>query len=108
MDKIIRIFFTVMVIMVFASMFFTATDSKVVMGIGIFVSIFISVFVFYYKNTKLTTLNSIGWILAIVLGIVHVYYPEQFSSVISGLGGLICIIIVMSLILHKPKHKLES
>ena len=94
MDKIKRIVLTVMATAVFASMFFATTDSKIIIGIGIFVSLFISVFVFYYKKTKLTILNSIGWTCAIVLGFGHIYYPEHFLSVTSGLGGLIWIIVL--------------
>lgn len=105
MDKIIRIVLTVMITAVFASMFFTTTDSKIIIGTGIFVSISITIFVFYYKKTKLTRLNIIGWILAIILGFGHIHYPEQFLSVTSGLGGLISIVIMMLLILHKPKLK---
>lgn len=103
MDKIIRIVLTVMVTAVFASMFFATTDSKIIIGIGIFVSVFITILVFHYKKTKLTILNIIGWILAIILGFGHIPYPEQFSSVTGGLGGLISIVIMMLLILHKPK-----
>lgn len=107
MDKIIRVALTLLATMVLTSMFFTATDRKFVIVVGIFVSLFISVFVFYYKKTKLTVLNIMGWTCAIVLGFGHIYYLEHFFSVTSGLGGLICIIVILLLILHKPKRKLD-
>lgn len=54
---------------------------------------------------KKRTINLIGWVLAIFLGIINVFYKEEFSIITTGLGGLICIILMLVLILYKPKPR---
>lgn len=55
--------------------------------------------------TKTRIINLIGWAFAIFLTIGRVFFSEQFLWVSNGLGGLICLLIGMFLILYKSKPK---
>lgn len=57
--------------------------------------------------SKKTKINLIGWLFLIFLGISKAFFDEQLSIVTTGLGGLICLIIGLSMILYgvNDKHK---
>ena len=57
--------------------------------------------------SKKHKINLVGWIFFILLTLSKELYPEQSSIITTGLGGLICMIIGLSLVFYKvnDKHK---
>ncbi|WP_215113398.1 hypothetical protein [Exiguobacterium sp. s63] len=57
--------------------------------------------------SKKYKINLVGWIFFILLTLSKEFYPEQSSIITTGLGGLICMIIGLSLVFYgiNDKHK---
>ena len=53
--------------------------------------------------TKKRIINFIGVAFLVFLGLVKIYYPERFSLIVDDLGGFICMMIGVSLMLYTPK-----
>lgn len=47
-------------------------------------------------------INFTGWIFIIFLTICKMFFSEEISLITTGFGGLICMIIGLSLIFYKP------
>jgi hypothetical protein len=52
---------------------------------------------------KLNKINVIGWFIIIFLGISEFFFKEELSMITTGLGGLICLIIGLTLVSFKNK-----
>lgn len=55
--------------------------------------------------SKRHMINLVGWIFFIFLTLSKEFYPEQSSIITTGLGGLICIIIGLSMVLYRVNDK---
>jgi hypothetical protein len=55
--------------------------------------------------TKNRIINFIGVAFLVFLGLVDIYYPERFTLVLDDLGGFICLMIGVLLMLYTPKEK---
>lgn len=55
--------------------------------------------------SKKHKINTIGWIFVLFLGISKAFFDEQLSIVTTGLGGLICLIIGLSMVLYGVNGK---
>lgn len=53
-------------------------------------------------------INLVGWIFILFLTLGKEFYPEQSSIITTGLGGLICMIIGLSLVLYGINDKHEK
>ncbi|SFL60585.1 hypothetical protein SAMN04487943_102421 [Gracilibacillus orientalis] len=53
-------------------------------------------------------INIIGVILVVITGILHWFYYDEIKILFSGLPGLIIIIILMAMVLYKPKNRNSS
>ncbi|WHY77323.1 hypothetical protein QNH20_25160 [Neobacillus sp. WH10] len=57
---------------------------------------------------KLNKFNVLGWVFIIFWGISEFFFREELSIITTGLGGLICLIIGMTLVLYKGKKGLDK
>ncbi|MEH7225006.1 hypothetical protein V7112_14450 [Bacillus sp. JJ1566] len=48
-------------------------------------------------------INVLGWLIIIFLGISEFFFKEELSKITTGLGGLICVIIGLTLAFYKVK-----
>ena len=55
--------------------------------------------------TKKRFINFIGIAFLVFLGLVKIYYPERFSLIVDDLGGFICMMTGVLLMLYTPKEK---
>ncbi|MEK5441263.1 hypothetical protein [Fredinandcohnia sp. FSL W7-1320] len=49
-------------------------------------------------------INVLGWLIIIFLGISEFIFKEELSIITTGLGGLICLIIGLTLAFYKVKN----
>jgi hypothetical protein len=54
---------------------------------------------------KPNKINVLGWLIIIFLGICTFFFKEELSIITTGLGGLICVIIGLTLAFYKVKTK---
>ncbi|MEH7382265.1 hypothetical protein V7138_17530 [Bacillus sp. JJ1533] len=52
---------------------------------------------------KPNKINVLGWLIIIFLGICTFFFKEELSIITTGLGGLICVIIGLTLAFYKVK-----
>jgi len=57
---------------------------------------------------KLKITNVLGWVIFLSWSISVYFFKEELSIITTGLGGLICLIIGMTLILYKGKKGLDK
>ncbi|MGN7298269.1 hypothetical protein [Ferdinandcohnia sp. SAFN-114] len=53
---------------------------------------------------KPNKINVLGWLIIIFLGISEFIFKEELSIITTGLGGLICLIIGLTLAFYKVKN----
>jgi hypothetical protein len=52
---------------------------------------------------KLNKINVLGLVIIIFLGISEFFFKEEIPLITTGLGGLICLIIGMTLVFYNGK-----
>lgn len=57
------------------------------------------------QRRKKWIIRSIGWVLFITLGVYTVYHPMVYTGTIADFGTLIWGLVVVTLVLYKPKTK---
>ncbi|WP_215113400.1 hypothetical protein [Exiguobacterium sp. s63] len=55
--------------------------------------------------SKKLKINVIGWLFLIFLTISKMFFDDQLSIITTGLGGLICVIISVSMVLYGTGKK---
>jgi hypothetical protein len=53
-------------------------------------------------------INLVGWIFFIFLTLSKEFYPEQSLIITTGLGGLICMIIGLSMVFYGVNDKHQA
>jgi len=53
---------------------------------------------------KLNKINVLGWVIIILLGICKFFIIEEMRLITTGFGGLICLIIGLTLVSYKRKR----
>jgi hypothetical protein len=57
---------------------------------------------------KLSKINVLGWVIIIFLGINAFFFKEEMRLITTGFGGLICLIIGLTLVFYKRKKGLDK
>ncbi|MEH7302791.1 hypothetical protein [Neobacillus drentensis] len=57
---------------------------------------------------KLNKINVLGWVIILLLSISGIFFKEELSIITTGFGGLICLLIGLTLAFYKGKKGTEK
>ncbi|MGG3564029.1 hypothetical protein ABES03_20785 [Neobacillus rhizosphaerae] len=57
---------------------------------------------------KFNKINVLGWVSILMLSISGLFFKEELSIIMTGFGGLICLLIGLTLTFYKGKKGSEK